>query len=130
MSAVADQQVGRSGRALRNAPVVLVPGTEDCDIQDYFIGSAFPSRAKAEEAIALLERTFGPVAESEILSAVNVGKMRLRDMRKILEVEGDRAGLRWRVRRLPQLVGDPRGVGVIGSLAVGKPGQIWDKRAE
>ena len=56
------QQVGRAGRALPHAPVVLLRGTEDRDIQDYFIGSAFPSRAKAEEAIALLESAAGPVA--------------------------------------------------------------------
>ena len=92
------QQVGRAGRALPHAPVVLLRGTEDRDIQDYFIGSAFPSRTKAEEAIALLEESGGPVAESEILRTVNVGQMRLRNMLKILEVEGaiERAGSKWR----------------------------------
>jgi ATP-dependent DNA helicase RecQ len=92
------QQVGRAGRALPHAPVVLLRGVEDRDIQDYFIGSAFPSRPKAEEAIALLEQRAAPVAESEILSAVNVGQMRLRNMLKILEVEGaiERAGSKWR----------------------------------
>jgi ATP-dependent DNA helicase RecQ len=92
------QQVGRAGRALPHAPVVLLRGTEDRDIQDYFIGSAFPSWAKAEEAVALLAESPGPVAESEILRAVNVGQMRLRNMVKILEVEGAiaRAGSRWR----------------------------------
>jgi ATP-dependent DNA helicase RecQ len=92
------QQVGRAGRALPHAPVVLLRGTEDRDIQDYFIGSAFPSRTKAEEAIALLEESSGPVAESEILRTVNVGQMRLRNMLKILEVEGaiERAGSKWR----------------------------------
>ena len=92
------QQVGRAGRALPHAPVVLLRGTEDRDIQDYFIGSAFPSRTKAEEAVALLESVGGPVAESEIVRTVNVGQMRLRNMLKILEVEGaiERAGSRWR----------------------------------
>ncbi|HEX5937970.1 MAG TPA: helicase-related protein, partial [Actinomycetota bacterium] len=92
------QQVGRAGRALPHAPVVLLRGTEDRDIQDYFIGSAFPSRAKAEGAVGLLESAAGPVAESEILSAVNVGQMRLRNMLKILEVDGaiERAGSKWR----------------------------------
>ena len=92
------QQVGRAGRALPHAPVVLLRGTEDRDIQDYFIVSAFPSRSKAEDAIGLLEQRAGTVAESEILSAVNVGQMRLRNMLKILEVEGaiERAGSKWR----------------------------------
>ena len=92
------QQVGRAGRALPHAPVVLLRGVEDRDIQDYFIGSAFPSRVKAEEAVSLLESSPVPVTESEILRAVNIGQMRLRNMLKILEVEGaiERAGAKWR----------------------------------
>jgi len=91
------QQVGRAGRALPHAPAVLLRGTEDRDIQDHFIGSAFPSRARAEEAIALLEERAAPVTESELLASVNVGVTRLRNMLKILEVEGavERAGSRW-----------------------------------
>ena len=54
-------------RALPHAPVVLLRGTEDRDIQDYFIGSAFPSRTKAEEAVELLASSPEPVTESEIL---------------------------------------------------------------
>jgi ATP-dependent DNA helicase RecQ len=92
------QQVGRAGRALPHAPAVLLRGTEDRDIQDYFIRSAFPSRVKAEEALGLLEEAGGPVSENELLAAVNVGHMRLRNMLKILEVEGaiERAGSKWR----------------------------------
>jgi ATP-dependent DNA helicase RecQ len=91
------QQVGRAGRALPHAPVVLLRGTEDRDIQDYFIGSAFPPRTRAEEVVALLEERAAPVSENEILSAVNVRPMRLKNMLKILEVEGavERAGSRW-----------------------------------
>ena len=62
------QQVGRAGRALPHAPVVLLRGTEDRDIQDYFIGSAFPPRTRAEEVVALLEGRAAPVSENEILS--------------------------------------------------------------
>jgi ATP-dependent DNA helicase RecQ len=91
------QQVGRAGRALPRAPVVLLRGTEDRDIQDYFIGSAFPPRTRAEEVVALLEGRAMPVSENEILSAVNVRPMRLKNMLKILEVDGavERAGSRW-----------------------------------
>ena len=57
-----------------------------------------PSRVKAEEAVSLLESSPVPVTESEILRAVNIGQMRLRNMLKILEVEGaiERAGTKWR----------------------------------
>ncbi len=91
------QQVGRAGRALPHAPVVLLRGTEDRDIQDYFINSAFPPRTRAEEVVSLLEDRAAPVSENEILSAVNVRPMRLKNMLKILEVEGavERAGSKW-----------------------------------
>ena len=91
------QQVGRAGRALPHARVVLLRGTEDRDIQDYFIGSAFPTRTRAEEVVSLLEDRAAPVSENEILSAVNVRPMRLKNMLKILEVEGavERAGSKW-----------------------------------
>jgi ATP-dependent DNA helicase RecQ len=91
------QQVGRAGRALPRAPVVLLRGTEDRDIQDYFIGSAFPPRTRAEEVVAMLEERAAPVGENEILSAVNVRPTRLKNMLKILEVEGavERTGSAW-----------------------------------
>ena len=40
------QQVGRAGRALDRAIGVLLRGTEDVDIQDFFISTAFPPKAK------------------------------------------------------------------------------------
>jgi ATP-dependent DNA helicase RecQ len=91
------QQVGRAGRALPHAPAVLLRGTEDRDIQDYFIGSAFPHRERAEEVIRLLEERAEPVSENEILARVNVRPMRLKTMLKVLEVEGalEREGSRW-----------------------------------
>jgi ATP-dependent DNA helicase RecQ len=108
------QQVGRAGRALPHAPVVLLRGTEDRDIQDYFIRSAFPSRVKAEEALGLMEEASGPVSENELLAAVNVGQMRLRNMLKILEVEGaiERAGSKWRRTSAPWSYDEERQVRV------------------
>jgi ATP-dependent DNA helicase RecQ len=91
------QQVGRAGRALPHAPAVLLRGTEDRDIQDFFIGSAFPNRERAEETIRLLGDRAEPVSENEILAQVNVRKSRLQTMMKILEVEGavEKVGSRW-----------------------------------
>jgi hypothetical protein len=52
----------------------------------------------------LLKGASGPVAESEIVATVNVGQMRLRNMLKILEVEGEieRAGSTWRRTSEPE----------------------------
>ena len=91
------QQVGRAGRAAARAG--RAPARDGGSRHPgYFIGSAFPSRTKAEEAVELLASSPEPVTESEILRTVNVGQMRLRNMLKILEVEAaiERAGSKWR----------------------------------
>ncbi|MEA2505215.1 MAG: ATP-dependent helicase RecQ [Actinomycetota bacterium] len=82
------QQVGRAGRNLAEAEGVLLVGSEDADIQDYFIRTAFPPQAQAESVVALLERTEGPMTLRGILAHVNVRQTRLEAMLKVLEVEG------------------------------------------
>ncbi len=82
------QQVGRAGRALDDSHGILLVGTEDRDIQDYFIRVAFPPRALAEAVVGLLEQANGPVKIDELLREVNIGKTRLEAMLKVLDVEG------------------------------------------
>jgi ATP-dependent DNA helicase RecQ len=82
------QQVGRAGRALEDSFGILLVGTEDTDIQDYFIRVAFPPRPLADAVIGLLEAAGGPVKVDELLREVNIGKARLEAMLKILDVEG------------------------------------------
>jgi ATP-dependent DNA helicase RecQ len=82
------QQVGRAGRALADAHGIALAGTEDRDIQDYFITAAFPPRPQAEAVVALLGERDGPVKLIDILSEVNIGKARLEGMLKVLDVEG------------------------------------------
>jgi ATP-dependent DNA helicase RecQ len=92
------QQVGRAGRAVDRALGILLRGSEDKDIQDYFIRTAFPPKEQAEQVVALLERRAEPVAVSEIEREVNVRRTRAEAMLKVLEVEGavERADRRWR----------------------------------
>ncbi len=82
------QQVGRAGRALDHAPAILLRGTEDKDIQDYFIEVAFPPQRQAEQVVALLETRGEPVSIAAIETEVNVRRGRLSAMLKILEVDG------------------------------------------
>lgn len=82
------QQVGRAGRGVGSARGWLLRGGEDADIQDWFIGTAFPSRHQAEGVIDLLEERGVPVKQGEIEVAVNVGHARLEAMLKVLDVEG------------------------------------------
>src|SRR4051812_15337612 len=49
------QQVGRAGRALDRAEVVLLRGTEDRRIQDFFIEQAFPKRETVQAVLGVLE---------------------------------------------------------------------------
>jgi ATP-dependent DNA helicase RecQ len=82
------QQVGRAGRGLPSAHGILLCGSEDADIQDYFIRVAFPPRPQAEAVVALLEQAGRPLSLYEITAEVNVRRTRLEAMLKILEVEG------------------------------------------
>jgi ATP-dependent DNA helicase RecQ len=92
------QQVGRAGRGVDHADVVLLRGVEDRRIQDFFIEQSFPSR---ERVTAVLEdlRAAGDGGRStqELLGVVNIGRGRLEAMLKILDVEGAlrRSGSRW-----------------------------------
>jgi len=82
------QQVGRAGRALDRAVGVLLAGHEDAQIQDWFINTAFPSREHAERTVQMLDEADGPVSVRAIEAEVNLGRTRLTNMLKQLEVEG------------------------------------------
>jgi ATP-dependent DNA helicase RecQ len=82
------QQVGRAGRALERSWGVLLAGEEDRDIQDWFIKTAFPPQPLAERVVAILEGTSSPVGLAYLESQVNLGRTRLTQMMKVLEVEG------------------------------------------
>jgi ATP-dependent DNA helicase RecQ len=92
------QQVGRAGRGVDHADVVLLRGGEDRRIQDFFIEQAFPSQ---ERVTAVLEE-LADAGESgrttrELMAVVNLGMTRIESMLKILDVEGAvrRDGTRW-----------------------------------
>ena len=82
------QQVGRAGRALESAAGVLLCGSEDADIQDYFIGRAFVPQEHADVVVGLLAARGSPLSVYDIEQEVNISDGRLRNMLKILEVEG------------------------------------------
>ena len=91
------QQVGRAGRALQQSWGILMRGTEDADIQDYFIEGAFPSPRPAEQVVDLLERHAASMTKRELLEEVNLRPGQLDLLLKVLEVDGavERDGGRW-----------------------------------
>ncbi len=90
------QQVGRAGRGVEHADVVLLRGFEDRRIQDFFIEQAFPRREHVDRVLERLADDGGATVP-QLQSAVNLGRGRLDAMLKILEVEGavERDGTRW-----------------------------------
>jgi ATP-dependent DNA helicase RecQ len=94
------QQVGRAGRGVEHADIVLLRGGEDRLIQDFFIEQAFPSRERVDAVLAELE-VAGEQGRTirELMPSVNLGMARIEAMLKILDVEGAvrRAGTRWQL---------------------------------
>ena len=92
------QQVGRAGRGVDEAHVVLLRGAEDRRIQDFFIETAFPPRQLAERVLAAL-----PASLPELQAEVNLGRGRIEAMLKVLDVEGAvrRDGSRWEATGAP-----------------------------
>jgi ATP-dependent DNA helicase RecQ len=92
------QQVGRAGRGVEQAEIVLLRGGEDRRIQDFFIEQAFPSRERIEVVLADLA-TAGDegLTTRQLMGQVNLGMGRIEAMLKILDVEGAvrRDGSRW-----------------------------------
>jgi ATP-dependent DNA helicase RecQ len=92
------QQVGRAGRGVDYADIILLRGGEDRRIQDFFIEQAFPPRERVAAVLAELEDA-GEQGRStrELMAMVNLGMGRIEAMLKILDVEGAvrRDGSRW-----------------------------------
>lgn len=82
------QMVGRAGRALDHAEVVLLPGEEDARIWRYFDSVAFPAREKAQAVVRLLDAAGKPLSEGTIEARVDIRRRRLQTMLKVLDVEG------------------------------------------
>ncbi len=81
------QQVGRAGRGVDRATVVLLPGSEDRAIWEWFGSQAFPPEEQVRAALGALsaERsTSVPALET----AVDLRRGRLESMLKVLDVDG------------------------------------------
>src|SRR3954454_6796800 len=95
------QEVGRAGRGVDEAHVVLLRGAEDRAIQDFFIDTAFPARDLVDRVLALLAD--GPATLPALQADVNLGRARLEGLLKVLDVEGAvrREGSGWRATGAP-----------------------------
>jgi ATP-dependent DNA helicase RecQ len=81
------QQVGRAGRALDAAYGVLLSGEEEMDITDYFIESAFPTRAEVRSVLEALEAAPSGLSVPELMARVNLSRGRIEKTIALLSLE-------------------------------------------
>lgn len=81
------QQIGRAGRALNRAEVVLLEGAEDDDIVEHFISSAFPGVEVFQEVREILAKKSLSSIDA-ITSHTNFRRAQVEKALKLMEVSG------------------------------------------
>ncbi|MBV2357030.1 RecQ family ATP-dependent DNA helicase [Streptomyces sp. J2-1] len=82
------QQVGRAGRGVAHADVLLLPGQEDEAIWRYFADTAFPPEAQVRQTLAALADAGRPLSVPALEALVDLRRTRLESMLKVLDVDG------------------------------------------
>ncbi|MES4890468.1 RecQ family ATP-dependent DNA helicase [Streptomyces sp. NPDC096012] len=82
------QQVGRAGRGVEHAEVLLLPGKEDEAIWQYFASLAFPSEDLVRRTLDVLAQADRPVSLPALEPLVELRRSRLETMLKVLDVDG------------------------------------------
>ncbi|MBA2419382.1 MAG: RecQ family ATP-dependent DNA helicase [Nocardioidaceae bacterium] len=82
------QQVGRAGRGVDRATVVLLPGTEDEAVWDYFGSLSFPAPDLVRQSLAALEGSGSALSTAALETYVPLRRNRLEAMLKVLDVDG------------------------------------------
>jgi ATP-dependent DNA helicase RecQ len=81
------QQVCRAGRGTDSASVVLLPQQEDQDIWAYFASLAFPREDQVRHTLRVLAEE-GVASTAALETLVDLGRSRLEQMLKVLDVDG------------------------------------------
>jgi len=82
------QQIGRAGRGVERAEVILLPGAEDKDIWAYFASLAFPPEPQVRATLAALDEAGRPLSTAALETRVDLSRGRLESMLKVLDVDG------------------------------------------
>jgi ATP-dependent DNA helicase RecQ len=82
------QQIGRAGRGVERAEVVLLPGREDRDIWAYFASLAFPGEHQVRATLDALSDAGRPLSTTALETRVDLSRGRLESMLKVLDVDG------------------------------------------
>lgn len=81
------QQIGRAGRGVRRAEVLLLPGAEDRDIWEYFASLSFPPEPVVRAVLDALAEG-GTLSTAALEPRVELGRARLEMVLKVLDVDG------------------------------------------
>lgn len=86
------QQVGRAGRGVARAEVVLLPGAEDRSIWEWFGAQGFPPERDVREVLAGLDAARaggnGVMSTNVLETVTSLRRTRLESMLKVLDVDG------------------------------------------
>ncbi|MFF7333733.1 RecQ family ATP-dependent DNA helicase [Streptomyces sp. NPDC008150] len=82
------QQVGRAGRGVEHAEVLLLPGKEDEAIWQYFASLAFPPEDVVRRTLDVLGGAGRPLSLPALEPLVELRRSRLETMLKVLDVDG------------------------------------------
>ncbi|NHU85881.1 ATP-dependent DNA helicase RecQ [Kocuria sp. JC486] len=82
------QQVGRAGRATERADVLLLPGTEDREIWEYFATASMPTEAKAQAVLKELGAAERPLSVGALEARVDIKRSPLNMLLRVLAVDG------------------------------------------
>ncbi|WGM21447.1 RecQ family ATP-dependent DNA helicase [Paenarthrobacter sp. OM7] len=97
------QQVGRAGRGAANADVLLLPGSEDREIWQYFATASMPSAEKANAVLTVLGEAGSALSTVALEARVDLRRTPLELLLKVLAVDGavERVGGGWRSTGVP-----------------------------
>ena len=82
------QQVGRAGRGVDHAEVLLLPGPEDEAIWQYFASLSFPPEDQVRRTLDVLAASDRPLSLPALEPQVELRRTRLEMMLKVLDVDG------------------------------------------
>ncbi len=82
------QQIGRAGRGVERAEVLLLPGPEDREIWAYFASLAFPAEPQVRVALSVLGDAARPMSTASLEPRVELSRGRLEMMLKVLDTDG------------------------------------------
>ncbi|MHB2021947.1 MAG: RecQ family ATP-dependent DNA helicase, partial [Mycobacteriales bacterium] len=82
------QQVGRAGRGVARATVLLIPGSEDEDVWRYFASVGFPPEPLVRQTLDVLAASPTPMSLPALEVSIELNRSRLEQMLKVLDVDG------------------------------------------